>query len=305
LRIIQNDYQKEWLSGFKAYLKQKDRSPLTISGYIHDIKLFLNWLHEHKGPVSLDKIIGFDLIGYRQQLQKKAALKASTINRRIQSIRQFFGWAFEQGLVKSDISHEVRFLRSSRPQRPEGLTSRESNALLRAAASSRGILSKRNFALIQLLLQTGIRVTETVMMDFSDIKISQRSGTVRIQDGDGLKVREIPLNNAARKAISAYAQEFNPSSAPGPLFRSERGTALSVRAIQMTITVLAKKANITRIPVSPYTLRHTFALNFLENNPGKLVELAALLGHDSLDTTAIYMQQSREALQNDVERLIQ
>ncbi len=96
------------------------------------------------------------------------ALKASTINRRIQSIRQFFGWAFEQGLVESDISREVRFLKSVRAQRPASLTSRESNALLRAAASSRGILSKRNFALVQLLLQTGIRVAEVIMLDFNE-----------------------------------------------------------------------------------------------------------------------------------------
>ncbi len=305
MRTIQKDYQKEWLSAFQAYLKQKDRSPLTISGYIHDIKLFLKWLHEDKGPMSLDKIIGVDLIGYRQYLQKKAALKGSTINRRIQSIRQFFGWAFEQGLVESDISHEVRFLRSVKPQRPASLTPRESNALLRAAASSRGVLSKRNFALIQLLLQTGIRVAEVRMLDFNDLKISQRSGTVRIQYGEGMKEREIPLNSAARKAILAYVHAINPSSAPGPLIRSERGTALSVRAIQMTVMVLAKKAKITRIPVSPHTLRHTFAINFLKSNQGKSVELAALLGHDSLDTTAIYAQPSREDLQDDVERLTQ
>ncbi len=73
----------------------------------------------------------------------------------------------------------------------------------------------------------------------------------------------------------------------------------------MTVMVLAKKAKITRIPVSPHTLRHTFAINFLKSNQGKSVELAALLGHDSLDTTAIYAQPSREDLQDDVERLTQ
>ena len=68
------------------------------------------------------------------------------------------------------------------------------------------------------------------------------------------------------------------------------------------ISELARRAKITRISVSPHTLRHTFALSYLQHNPGKLVELADLLGHDSLDTTAIYTRPSSESLAQDLER---
>ena len=72
--------------------------------------------------------------------------------------------------------------------------------------------------------------------------------------------------------------------------------------MQSLITELARRAHITRIRVSAHTLRHTFALGYLRQNPGRLVELATLLGHDSLDTTAIYTLPSEEELAAGVER---
>jgi site-specific recombinase XerD len=87
-----------------------------------------------------------------------------------------------------------------------------------------------------------------------------------------------------------------------PLFLSERGGgALSLRTMQATIQELARRAKITRLPVCGHTCRHSFALAFLRRNPGKLLELAALLGHESLDTTAVYVQPSPEDLARAVE----
>ena len=77
---------------------------------------------------------------------------------------------------------------------------------------------------------------------------------------------------------------------------------MTIRAIQAVIAALAQRARLTRVRVSPHTLRHSFALTYLKQNPGKLVELATLLGHDSLDTTALYTRPSTEELAADLER---
>lgn len=77
---------------------------------------------------------------------------------------------------------------------------------------------------------------------------------------------------------------------------------MPVRSIQAVIASLARRARLTRLPVSAHTLRHTFALGYLRDNPGKLVELASLLGHESLDTTAVYTRPSRDDLVADLER---
>jgi site-specific recombinase XerD len=87
-----------------------------------------------------------------------------------------------------------------------------------------------------------------------------------------------------------------------PLFINARGKRLPTRTIQAVITKLARRAKISRVKVSAHTLRHTFALNYLQQNPGKLVDLATLLGHESLDTTAIYTRPSGEELAADLER---
>jgi integrase/recombinase XerC len=86
------------------------------------------------------------------------------------------------------------------------------------------------------------------------------------------------------------------------LFLSDRHRAFSPRAVQTLLQRLARRAKIARLRVTPHRLRHTFALNYLRQNPGKLVQLANLLGHESLDTTAIYTQPSGEELAEDLER---
>ena len=77
---------------------------------------------------------------------------------------------------------------------------------------------------------------------------------------------------------------------------------MAVRSTQNLIAQLARRAKITRVRVSPHTFRHTFALHYLRQNPGKLVELASLLGHESLDTTALYTRPSIDDLAEDLER---
>ena len=124
----------------------------------------------------------------------------------------------------------------------------------------------------------------------ADITISDRSGSVRIRHGKGLKAREVPLNATARRALKPFLEgrPTPPKKTDAPLFVSSRETAMPVRTIQAVIASLARRARLKRVAVSAHTLRHTFALGYLRDNPGKLVELASLLGHDLLDTTAVY-----------------
>ena len=85
------------------------------------------------------------------------------------------------------------------------------------------------------------------------------------------------------------------------MFISKRATPQTIRGLQKILQTLMQRAKITRIPASAHTLRHTFAIHYLKDNPGALVELATLLGHDSLNTTAIYTQASREDLSASLE----
>src|SRR5262249_11093285 len=105
-----------------------------------------------------------------------------------------------------------------------------------------------------------------------------------------------------RRGLSSYLETSQPLRPDDPLITSETGAAISVRSIQSVIRELARRAKITRLAVTAHSMRHTFALNYLERNPGKLVELAALLGNESLDTTAVYLRPSQEEMAQGVER---
>jgi integrase/recombinase XerC len=257
LRGIKPDVQNEWIRAFQRDLRAKDCSPATIKSYSHDVKLFLQWHTAAKGTPSLGKIIGFDLMIYRKHLSGEKKYKGSTINRKIQALRHFFRWAYQSGLIQTEIGREVRFVRAAKRYRPAHLNRREINALLRADGTPRSFLGKRNLAILQLFLQTGIRVAEMASLTFSDLTISNRRGSLRMREGKGAREREIPLNKAARLAISAHSQTLKEPPAPdAPLFGSERGTPLSVRSIQNIVSQTAKRAGIDRIPVSAHTLRH-------------------------------------------------
>ena len=291
-----------WLTEFLVSLGREDLSPATLRGYRYDLRHFLTWhTTVQPEPFALDRLAEFELIAYRQHMLA-AGRRAATVNRRLEALRRLCRWAHDGGTLRGDVAHDLRPVRTVRSRQPSGLADSEVHALLRAAGASTHGLATRNYALVQLMLQAGLRVGEVAMLRTDDITSSDRSGIVRIRQGKGMKAREVPLNATARRALRQYLATRGPPAADGALFLSSRGEAMPVRSIQAVITSLARRARLTRRPVSAHTLRHTFALGYLRDHPGKLVELAGLLGHDSLDTTAVYTRPSREDLAADLER---
>lgn len=107
------------------------------------------------------------------------------------------------------------------------------------------------------------------------------------------------MSNLTGQSVLAHTRR--PRDRRGDYAKGQLGAPLSRRSIQRVLSELARRAKISRLRVSAHTTRHTFALAFLKRHPGKLVELAALLGHESLDTTAIYTQPSQEEMADDLE----
>lgn len=303
MRIIQINKESTWqnyIDQFLVIMQRNDLASKTIFAYQHDLSLFIKWLVQINPARQLQNLTEIDVIEYRQSLIS-LGLKAATINRRIGSIRRFCRWAVDIKLLKNDISKSVKQINVTTKRCPSGLKQSEVQLLLQTTGQSKHDNAKRNYALLHLMLQTGLRVNEIAELKLADIELNERSGIVRVRLGKGRKTREIPLNTKIRRALKLYLSSRNNNSGDNSLFLSERNTSLSVRAIQSIITTLAKRANITRIKVSPHTLRHTFAINYLRQNPTNIVQLANLMGHESLDTTAIYTQPSMEDLTANLE----
>jgi site-specific recombinase XerD len=291
------------LHDFERGLQVADLSTATRRGYAADLCRFRAWVEDGQGEgVRLRRINTVDLANYRQHLIRSEKLRAASVNRKVQALKRFFAWAQQKKLIPSNPAAALRFLRRQKRSQPKGLREGEVQALLRAAGQTGHGLARRNYALLQLLLQTGLRVGEVSRLVIADCEIHDRSGVVRVRAGKGSKEREVPLNASARRAVALYLNMREGCAAQEPLFLSERARQpMSLRTIQATIQHLARRAKISRIPVSAHTCRHTFAHAFLRRNPGKLIELATLLGHESLDTTAVYLRPSREELAQAVE----
>jgi len=290
------------MAPFLTSLARDDLAAATLRGYRYDLRHFVAWRGSvQDGALAIESLAAYDLIAYRQHMVA-AGRRPATINRRLDALRRLCRWARGTGVLVSDAARDVRPMRVARNQQPSGLTDIEVHALLRAAGASSHGLAARNYAIVQLMLQVGLRVGEVAVLRIADLTMSERSGSVRIRHGKGLKARDVPLNASARRALNQYLEERHPPAQDAALFVSSRDTAMPVRTIQAVMASLARRACLKRTAVSAHTLRHTFALGYLRDNPGKLVELASLLGHDSLDTTAIYTRPSRVDLAAGLER---
>src|ERR1039458_6643537 len=192
---IQGDHP--WRAEFVRALAREDLSPLTLRGYARDVKLFVDWY----APNKLEKLSTVDLIHYRQHLADEKGLRPASLNRRLEALRRFCRWAHEQKKLKTNVVAEVKLARTVRGIRPKGLEDLEVQALLRAAGQSAHGLGKRNYALTQMMLQTGLRVSEAAHLRVADLALRERAGSVCIRHGKGRKEREIPLNPSARRGL--------------------------------------------------------------------------------------------------------
>lgn len=305
-----------WLQG----LRDEDRAPATVKRYDAAVRRFLTWYEaEERRPLTLDDLTPIALQGYRLALQRTEA--TSTVNIHACALRSWCEWLSKQSYLETNPAAHLRLVRVNAATAPQGLTDSQVNALLREAQRSRH--PERDYALVQVMLQTGIRIGECAALCFADIVFGEKSGSLTVRAGKGNKTRTVPLNGSARTALVGYVAPLldvkptlravaeawpqrQTAQALEPLWRSQMGKNLSESGIWRMITGLVKVCaarGLVPIETTPHDLRHSFAHRYLAAHPSDLVGLARLLGHSSLDTTAIYTQPTAEELADRVERL--
>jgi integrase/recombinase XerC len=278
-------------SPFKTYLTESGRAERTTFGYLKDMELFARWFEQTNGEDLAPKnLTPTDIREYRQYLVSVKKSKPSTINRHLSAIRAFSNWAKDSGAISYSPADKIKSI-AQQSQAPKWLDKKEQAALIREVEkrvlAARTEPAKRQAirdqAILVILLNTGLRVSELVELELSDVTVLERKGEVRVRAGKGMKERVIPLNDTARKAIRAWLA-LRPNQSSNKIFISQRGPA-STRAVQSVFEDIAKDARIDHL--TPHMARHTFAKN-LVNSGVSLEKVAMLLGHSSLDTTMIY-----------------
>jgi integrase/recombinase XerD len=284
------------LAAFLLDLYRQEVSPKTLSSYQSDLSLFARWFAEtNREPFSARAVTPTDIRDYKAYLVSVKRQAPATVNRRLAALRKFFIWAKGAGRITELPTDSVKGLPAA-PRAPKSLEKRDVDRLIRVV--ERGG-KKRDLAILMLLRHAGLRVSELCALRLDDIELGERKGAVTVRSGKGNKYRVVPLNADVRRAISQY-RVVRPRVADEHLFLSQKGGGVGSQAVEWMVRKYARHAGLEE--VTPHTLRHSFAKHLLDEGVD-LVTVWALLGHERLETTAIYTQPNPRDMERAVEKL--
>jgi integrase/recombinase XerD len=264
----------------------------TISAYQRDLDEFHSFLNPRK--INIIEAQTEDIRAFFKTLSS-SGLAASTIARKLSSIKQFYKFLCVDEFIKENPSLVMDAPKQGKSL-PKYLSENQVTSLLKTAANDTSIEGLRLTALLEVLYASGLRVSELVSMKMSNLqkiniddKISLRNFI--IVKGKGNKERLVPLNNSAIKALQNYLplrdHFFNLKNNEYLFPSSSKEGYLTRQRLHQLLKALATKSNIDAALVSPHVLRHSFASHLL-NNGADLRVLQELLGHSDISTTQIY-----------------
>ncbi len=287
----------DWEQGITNFLEAKrveqGASDHTISAYGQDLRQFQKIVSQKKPSEIRETDIQVFLSSLKNQ-------KATSVARKISTLKQFFKFCC---IEKWTVHNPTDLLLSPQKEKklPRNISEREIQALLDCThgegLSSNTHLRSRDRAIVYLLYATGLRVSELLDLTTHDVDLSL--SYVRAK-GKGNKERIVPFAPIVGKLLSSYIKENRPSlkavtkPTTDSLFLNYRGLSLTRQAIWKILKTLAVQAGI-QTPLSPHTLRHSFATHLLHSGMG-LRSLQMLLGHSDLSTTQIYTHMTPEHL---------
>jgi site-specific recombinase XerD len=281
----------ESIAIYKQALLGKNFSPQTIKAYMGDLEQFIEWLKTRRVdwdiPYRIERINIVEFINYL------AAQKASaqTRKRKLATMRGFLKFLKDNQIIFGNPADTIEGpIREERE--PAILLKTEYKALLQVAGDN-----PRDFAIVMLFLQTGLRVSELVNLKLQDVDFASKELIVR--QGKGRKDRMVPLVGQASEALKAYLAVRSDNDYDN-FFLARNGTSMDQRTVRYRIQKYYKEAGI-RKKASVHTLRHTFATHQIHNGL-KLNQLKEVLGHRQMETTYKYVHLDRTNLRQEMEQ---
>ena len=286
--------------GFKAYLQlEKSLSDNSVEAYLRDIDKLTQYLQEASSLKTPADIELKDLQHFIKWIAE-LGMTPSSQARIISGIKAFYKYCLLEHISRTDPTTLLEAPKLKRSL-PDILSFDEIENII-----SQIDLSKpeggRNKAILETMYSCGLRVSETVNLNISQLYLDV--GFIRVI-GKGDKERLVPIGNSAIHFISIYKNEIRVHTQPKHgnediLFLNSRGTKLSRVMIFLIIKDLVRKAGIKKT-VSPHTLRHSFATHLVEGG-ADLRAVQEMLGHESITTTEIYTHLDREFLRKTLEQ---
>jgi site-specific recombinase XerD len=254
----------------------------TARQYVAHLQRFATWLDQRYQAALLEATTR-DVRQYKTELGTRQ--KPASVNAALAALRRFFSWATEtERIVRNPAQHLTDV--AAQPLAPKGFSDRDRRRLVRESEKAGPMAD----AIVMLLLNTGLRVDELVMLTWQRVQLHARSGWIDVV-GKGDKHRRLPLNVDARKALEAI-QPMSVHDVGSAVFRGKRGP-YTARGIEYLVAELGRRAQVPN--AHPHRFRHDTARRLVE--AVDLPTVAAWLGHERLDTVRIYSQPDEAGLE--------
>ena len=283
-------YTKE----FMEYLqKERKMSPNTLEAYNRDVQEFIGF-EGARGLTDLTETSSTEIVAFLHHL-KISGKSASTVNRKLASIRAFFNYLIHCGLMKNNPTVDIRTPKIERKEL-EFLELEEIDRLLSTPDDSvRGVRDK---AILEVLYATGIRVSELIEANLEDINL--RMGFITCA-GDLSKARIVPLGRPARAALEEYIYEARKSlvkegSDEKALFVNYYGKRITRQGLWKVLKEYGEKAQLKH-QLTPKIMRNSFAVHMLQNG-ADLKSLQELMGHEDISATQAYLSVTKNRIKD-------
>lgn len=288
--------QKELIEYFLDYLLlERGLASNTIVSYRYDLSKYYDFI-VLKRKLTLQSLNREILSEYYHYLAD-SHLSINSVFRNLVAIKMFYRFLSTEGLIKDDYTHLIEFPKLSK-KLPQTLNLKELDKLL-AIENFKGLLGKRDQAIIELLYATGMRVTELITLQRNNINLDHR---LLKCTGKGNKERWIPFSDRAYHVLDDYLQLIRPkllkqNRNTNLLFLNNHGYPISRQGVFYLIKSYARKSGIKK-NVTPHTLRHTLATHLIENG-ADLRTVQEMLGHSDISTTQLYTHVSRKWIKEE------
>ena len=316
--MINTEGNPEFLNSFLDYTTTiLNKSPNTIKEYNYDLNRFLKYLMYHLRLTTEKNLDDIDIHSMTLETMNKVTLddihaylfyltntfdsKPATRARKAASIRVFFKYLDQKGMISQNPAMNLESPKLGK-RMPKYLSLDDSKKLLEVANNTNDRNNERDFAIITLFLNCGIRLSELVGINIKDIVFSEDKLNVI---GKGNKERTIYLNKSCVNAINSYLavrpKTGIKSGSEDALFLSERLERISRRTVQYIVKQELLKAGLDANKYSVHKLRHTAATLMYQYGNVDIRALQELLGHESISTTQIYTHVNNEQVRHAVE----
>ena len=296
------------VQGFRLYCLAEGKQPTTIRWYLGKLAVFQQYLQDNglstmAEEITLAHLRAF-LVHLREDVRadehnpmkptRDVRLSANTIQGYARTLKAFFSWMAREDYITRNPSQFLRI-----PKAPRviiaTLNSKQIDSLIRSI-DLRGTNGFRDYCLVLVLLDTGMRLSELVGMQLVDLDLER--GLVKVM-GKGARERVVPFGAQVQKTLWKYLQRHRPQPVHpglGNVFLQHDGREMTPDQVYRLIRGYGERAGLEGVRCSPHTFRHTFAKNYLMNG-GDVFSLQKILGHSSLGVVRLYVELTPEDVQ--------